>query len=196
MFKALPDIQVRLEIRVRRVPLVFPDYLEKRENGATPDFKVNAAKLDQEVSEGHEVGEEPTELLVSRVIPVSLEHPALRVRSDHKDRKGHVVSLDCPELKATTERMDRRERLASGDLRVKTATQDQRALQVSSDRRVRPENQDLWVNLEFLVYPECQVSLEYLVTLVKKVRLDLRDRRARMDHLVLKDCLVSRESAV
>lgn len=175
--------------------MVFPDCLEKKENEATPDFKASVVKLVREGSVGHAVEEVPTVLPASRVTPDSLELPVLRERSDPKDRKDLVVLLDCPDLKATTEKMDHRERLASEDLRVKTETQDQRVLQVSSDHKVKLENRDLWVNRESLVYRECLANREFLAIPARKVKLVLRDHRAKMDHPERKDCLVFRESA-
>lgn len=151
-------------------------------------------KWDREGSEDHVVVEGRTVLPVSRVTQVSQGHQDHRERSGFKDQKDHVASLDYPDRKATTGKMAHRERLASGDLRVKMVIQDQRAPPVSLDPRVKPENQDPLVNQGYRGYQECQVSREFLVIPARKVKLDLQVHLVKMDHLERKGCLVSRES--
>lgn len=151
--------------------------------------------MDREGSEDHAVVEGRTELPVSRVIQVSQGRQDHRERSGSKDQKDHVASLGYPDRKATTGKMAHRERLASGDLRVKMAIQDQRVLPVSLDLRVKPGNQDPLVNQGYRGYQECQVSREFLVIPARKVKLDLQVHLVKMDHLERKGCLVSRENA-
>lgn len=122
--------------------MAFPDCREIKERGATLDFKVNAVKLDREVFEGHVVGEAPTELLARKEIQASQEHLDSKEKWALRDQKDHVVLLDYPDPKETTEKMALREHLANGDLRVKMEIQDRRAHRVSLDRRVQLENQD------------------------------------------------------